>query len=106
MNIANMNDEQLHLQMGRLVEREREVLSEVIIYIQEVDRRRLYLRLGFGSTFAYLTEGHKYSAGAAQRRIDAARLLRVAPVLHEKLAQGELNLKQISVVAQGVREAT
>jgi len=106
MTLANMNDEQLHLQMGRLAEREREVLSEVILCIQEVDRRRLYLRLGFASTFAYLTEGHKYSSGAAQRRIDAARLLRVSPVMHEKLAQGELTLKHISVVAQGVREVT
>lgn len=84
---------------------ERELLSKIVCYIYEVDRRKLYLRYNCTSLFEYLTKEMKYSAGSAQRRLDAARLLGDAPEVVESLACGELTLSQVSIVAHGLKQA-
>lgn len=96
-----MTDSELHEGLVRLVKTERGITAEIISHIAEVDRRRLYLPMGFTSLFGYLTS-LGYPPASAQRRIDAARLSREVPVL-EKLQNGELNLTQISILAQGFR---
>lgn len=45
-------DSNLH----QLVVGEREILAEIIIYIREVDCRKLYLSFGYPSLFEYLTK--------------------------------------------------
>jgi len=99
----HMTDKQLHSKLGQLILREREVLVEVVTCIYEMNRKKSFARLGFGSMFAYLTQFHKYSAGSAQRRIEAARLLGGTAEI-EYLRTGDLTLKNISTVAVAVRE--
>jgi len=100
---THSTDQELHLKLGQLVLREREVLVEVVTCIYEMNRKKSFARLGFGSMFAYLTQVHKYSAGSAQRRIEAARLLGGTSEM-ESLRTGELTLKSISTVAVALRE--
>jgi len=100
---AHMTDLQLHSKLGQLVTREREVLAEVVTCIYEMNRKKSFARLGFGSMFAYLTQFHKYSAGSAQRRIEAARLLGGTAEI-ESLRTGALTLKTVSTVAVALRE--
>jgi hypothetical protein len=87
-----------------LVASERKITAEVVEYIREIDSRRAFSELGYTSTFAFLTEAHGYTAGAAQRRIDAARLLKEMPEIKEQLKTGELNLMQMTCLAHAVRE--
>jgi hypothetical protein len=67
-------------------------LVEFLAYLGEVDRRRLYLELGWPSLFAYCVEHLGLSKASAFRRTAAARLLLRFPVVADHLADGRLNL--------------
>jgi flagellar biosynthesis component FlhA len=60
--------------------------------------------MAYSSLFDYLTKHLGYSAGSAQRRIDAARLMKEVPELSEKLESGSLNLSQVSLVQKAIRQ--
>lgn len=92
MSLKKITDQNLHTNLKSLVVGEREMPSEILIHIVEVQRRKLYLTFGYGSLFDYLTKNIGYSNGSAQRRIDAARLSFDAPEVIKKLESGELNL--------------
>lgn len=102
--IEKMTDLMLVEKLEKLVVLEKQTTAEILEYIKEVDRRRLYLQLGHTSLFSYLTRALKYTPSAAQRRIESARLLKEIPELHQDLKSGSLNLMQISMMAQGFRQ--
>ncbi len=104
MNIKNLNNLDLDTKIKTLIQDERNILHEILEHIREADRRRLYLDFAFPSLFAYLTEGCRYSAGAAQRRIDAARLMNTIPGVGVKIENGELNLAQVTLLQKSLRE--
>ncbi|OYZ22160.1 MAG: hypothetical protein B7Y39_08205 [Bdellovibrio sp. 28-41-41] len=97
---SNALDEKLK----ELISGERELLTEIIIHICEVDARKMYLDFGYSSLFDYLTERMGYANGSAQRRIDAARLSRDVPEVINHIESGDINLSQISVMAQAIRQ--
>jgi hypothetical protein len=78
------------------IEKEKHATAEVLAHLQELDARKLYLKLGYGSLFELLTVKFQYSAGQAQRRIDAARLTAELPELLRAVKKGELQLHQLS----------
>ncbi|MES2801047.1 MAG: HNH endonuclease signature motif containing protein [Bdellovibrionota bacterium] len=104
MNLKNFTQSELDQRMKTLAQKERDLLHEVLLTIKEIDSRRTYLELGFGSLFDYLVCGVGYSEGSAQRRIDAARLLKEIPQIAEKIQCGEIKLNQISLVQKAARE--
>jgi hypothetical protein len=67
--------------------------------LNEVERRRLHLGLGYPSMFVYCTRHLGYSSSAASRRIQAARCVRDYPEVYELLEKNELNLITVSLVA-------
>lgn len=105
LDLRKMRSEELHAGLVKETTQERQLLSKIVCYIYEVDRRKLYLNFKCANLFDYLTRNMKYSAGSAQRRLDAARLLGEAPELAADLASGELTLNQVSMVAQGLKQA-
>lgn len=105
MQIKTLSDQNLDTQLKKLVTFEREILSEILLHIVEVEKRKLYLTFGFGSLFEYLTKSIGYSHGSAQRRIDAARLSFEVPEVIESLQSGNINLAQISCLQKMAREA-
>lgn len=102
--IEKMTDQMLVEKLEKLVGLEKQTTAEILEYIKEVDRRRLYLQLGHTSLFSYLTRALKYTPSSAQRRIDSARLLKEIPELRQDLKSGSLNLMQISMMAQSFRQ--
>jgi hypothetical protein len=77
-------------------------LSEILHYLAEIERRRIFAIEGFGSLFDYCVKILGYSEGGANRRIQSMRLLRElkpkqAEAIEEKIESGALSL---SVVAQ------
>ncbi|QLY24459.1 HNH endonuclease [Bdellovibrio sp. KM01] len=104
MNLKFLNKIELDERMKTLAQRERDLLHDVLLTIKEIDSRKTYLELGFGSLFDYLVKGVGYSEGSAQRRIDAARLIREIPAVADKIQSGELKLNQISLVQKAARE--
>jgi hypothetical protein len=79
-----------------LAEKERQALSELLVFLQEVDERKLYCERKCGSIFQYCVKILKYSESSAQRRIDAMKLLRDIPEVQQKVESGELSLSVAS----------
>lgn len=105
MMLKKMNRMELDFHLKTLVQKERELLHEILQVICEVDARKLFLEMGFSSLFDYLTVGVGYSQGGAQRRIDAARLLSELPEIGEKIQSGAIKMNKISMVQKAAREA-
>lgn len=62
------------------------------------NKRRLYLPQGFSSLHDYCVREPKYSAGAAQRRIQSMRLLVEMPEVENSVREGKLSLCTLSTV--------
>lgn len=90
--LCNLSDSALIHKLKEKVQLERELLVDLLLHLEEVERRKLYLARGFPSLFAFCTEELGYSEGEAHSRIQAMRLGRVIPEVKEKIAQGELSL--------------
>ena len=94
-----LDDAQLLRRLDVLARKERETTLEVLHHLGEVDRRRAYVPLGYGSLFDYCTRRLGYSHSAAGRRIAAARCVRTFPEISGLLAANEANLTTVALVA-------
>jgi hypothetical protein len=99
-SLAGLKNEELRTRFESLRQRESEVLADLVLHLSEIDSRGYYRDLGYSSMFSYLTQGLKYSEGAAQRRILAARCLRGHPEVYEKLRNGSLSLSAIGEIVK------
>ncbi len=99
-----MTNQEIEIKFDQALLNERSSTNEIIQLINLIEDRKIHLRRGYSSLFDWLTRGKGYSEGAAQRRIQAARLLRSAPQIIEKLEKGDLNLSNLAK-AQGVIRA-
>ena len=104
MNLRKFSDSTLDQELRRLASREREILRDILLHIAEVDRRKLFLTFAYANLFDYLTKGVGYSSGSAQRRIDAARLMREVPTLIEQIQTGSINLGQVNLLQKAIRQ--
>ncbi len=95
MNLNTLSDRDLLTQTQQLVQKERELLGQILHHLKEVERRKLYSDLGYGSLFDYCLGELKYSEGQAGRRIQALKLIRELPQVEEKIESGALNLTHI-----------
>jgi hypothetical protein len=102
--ITGLKNEILNENLRSLVAGERKLTQEILEHIAEIDRRQLFLKMGYASLFAYLTVEIGYSEGAAQRRIDAARLLRKLPEIASEIESGAIHLAQISKIQKICRQ--
>ena len=96
MQVIRLNDQQLLEQTKDLVHREREILTQVLRHLREIERRKLFSDLGYSSLFDYAVNELKYSEGQAGRRIQAMRLVKELPEIEQGIASGELNLSNLS----------
>ena len=103
--LSALSNKNLDEKLNQLISSEREMLTEIIIHIREVDSRKMYLDFGYASLFDYLTLRMGYANASAQRRINAARLSMEVPEVINHIESGGINLSQISVMAQALRQA-
>ncbi len=104
MILKTLSDDLLETRLKKLVGTERKITHLVLQYIGEIDRRKLYVRRAYSSLFEFLVKEHGYSAAAAMRRIEGARLLIQIPEVSEKLESGALNLSHVALVQRAERE--
>ena len=104
MSLRSRSDREILTNTKKLAGREREITVEILRHLIEIDRRELYLQLGYPSLFAYCTEHLRYSSSAAGRRVQAARCLRRFPQAAAKLANGSINLSTFTLVASALTE--
>jgi hypothetical protein len=97
VNFQSKADGVLISELKTLVAREREVTTQVLHYLREVELRKIHLERGYPSLFEFTTRELGYSSGSAYRRIQAMRLLKALPELEPQIQSGALSL---SVAAQ------
>ena len=97
-SLLTLKDQTLLQTFSVMVQREREVISELILHLAEIGRRRHYLREGYSSLYAYLIEKYHYSKSAAYRRIQAAKLAQRYSETVGYLKAAKLNLTTISLI--------
>ncbi|MGZ3695230.1 MAG: HNH endonuclease [Bdellovibrionota bacterium] len=78
------------------VQDERKLAREILDLINLAEDQRIHLMRGYASLFDWLTKGLRYSEGAAQRRIQSARVLRKTPEVAEKIETGALNITNLA----------
>ncbi len=92
MDLANIPNDTLLDEVKNLVGQEKKIIVQVIVYLKEIELRKLYLERGFSSMFAFATEFLGYSESEAHIRLQAARLTQSLPDVTSKIESGELNL--------------
>jgi len=78
---------------------EREVQLNILYHLNEVEHRRLYLSMAYGSLFEFCMEYLGYSKSSAGRRIRAARCIDRFPGAAGLFRSGELNLCALSMIS-------
>lgn len=94
------SDAKVNAEVIRLTASERSCTIELIVVLEEFDRRQLFLPAGYRSLYAYCTEFLRLGEGAAYTRIEAARAARRLPILLSKLADGSITLATIGLIAR------
>ena len=82
-----MTDEQISQRLRELVQTEKRVTREIVSLIQAAYERKIHLQK-YANVFQWLTQEYGYSEGAANRRIQVARILEVAPAAVAKIESG------------------
>ncbi len=103
VSIHNISDEQLATQLKQLSKKERECTHQIIVRLAEMDRRRLYAPLGYSSLHDFSVRALGYSPAAAQRRIKAARAIKLVPEAFDCLQDGTLTLGVLEVISDALR---
>jgi hypothetical protein len=97
--LSALSDRELLSRVKDLVSRERATTLEILVHLNEVERRRLHLGLGYPSLFEYCVRHLGYSSSAAGRRVSVARCIRNNPEVYGLLEKNEINLSSIALVA-------
>ena len=97
--LTRLSSERLLARLFELVHRNSELEAELLEHLAEVDARRLYLREGCSSMFAYCVRVLHFAEAVAYKRIAAMRAARRHPDLLSALRSGELHLTAVSLLA-------
>jgi hypothetical protein len=98
--LTGVENNQLLAATAGLAKRAQALLADLLAHLAELDERRLYLELGFPSSFAYCTVSLGMCESSAGRRIFAARVCRKYPRAFARVACGELNLSALCAMAR------
>ena len=96
MNLKTLKDQELHLATKNLVEKERELLTQILKHLYEIERRRLFCDYQCSSLWEYCVKQLGYSEGQAMRRISAMRLIKEIPEVESKVSEGSLSLSNVA----------
>jgi len=86
--LSSLDARSLARRLGELAGDERHVQVEFLLHLDEFDRRRAWLELGYGSLWTYCLEVLHLREGAAGRRIAAMRVRPSAAAWRRREAQG------------------
>ena len=95
-NLNSISDQELLSQIRSLSGEERRIGLEILYRLREIEERKLFATLGYGSLHEFAVTELHYSDGAAHRRIQSMRLLKDLPAAEERLKCGALSLTNAS----------
>ncbi len=100
MDLSKKKNQELLAELKDLTGQERLIVTRVLLYLQEVEKRKLFLEEGYSSLFAFCTEFLLYTPAEVQVRIEAMRLGKEIPEVIEKIKEGKVSLSN-AAEAQG-----
>ena len=83
--------------------RDRTTTATLLAHLAEIDLRRLYRAEGYPSMFQWCVGVLRFSEDSAGRRIQAARLARLHPVLLAMLEDGRTSLSAIGLLSEHLK---
>lgn len=98
-----MDSKTLHSATLRAAKNEKAATLELLEYLAEVDRRRLYAEWAYSSLFEYVHKALGYSEAQSSERVSTMRLLRKVPEVKAALEKGSLTLTSTAKLASHVR---
>src|SRR5882672_7412280 len=102
--LEHLADAELEGGLRELVARGRQTDARVVAHLAEVETRRLHLKSGAESLFAYCQKHLNFSENQAFYRIVAARAARQFPSIFQLLAQGDLHLTSLALLSKYLTE--
>lgn len=102
--LKGVSDRKLLNDVRRLSDKERETVLSILVHLIEIDRRRLYLEMGYSSLFKLCVKELKYSESVAGRRIAVARCIKRFPRAYRALASGKVNMTNLGLIAKVMTE--
>src|SRR4051812_21822376 len=103
MNLKALTRDELLDETRKQVATEKSATLALIECLREIDARRVFLEMGFGSLHEFAIQYLNLSEGAAHRRISAARLIAQIPEVKPALESGKLNLSTITLAQTAFR---
>lgn len=105
MNLKHLTDASLLRDIKKLTQKEREITTEILHHLKEIDRRKLYSDLKYSTLFEYCIKELGLPESCAHRKIEASRLLNDIPEIEQKIEEGTLNITNLAKAAQFIKEA-
>jgi 5-methylcytosine-specific restriction endonuclease McrA len=104
MELSHRSDHELLSDVTKLIGAHRAITAKLVQYLAEIEERRLHLKAGFPSMFAYCVKQLGLGETEAFRRIVAARLGRRFPVVYSLLASGRVHLSALELLRERLTE--
>jgi len=102
--LEHVSDDDLLRHTRRLVGRSNELLATLLAHLAEVDARGIHRRRACPSLYMYCVYELRLSEDAAFRRARVAKLARQFPVIFQQVADGELHLTALVLLAPHLTE--
>jgi 5-methylcytosine-specific restriction endonuclease McrA len=96
--LRKLDDTEFHRQFEFTASTEHSFTIKMLHFINDLDRRKSYLELGYSSVFDYCVRKIEYSSSEAGRRIQAARCCRRYPELFECLRNREVCITTLAMI--------
>jgi hypothetical protein len=104
MYISSQSNHEILSAVTTLVGSHREITAKLVVYLGEIEERRLHLEAGYPSMFEFCLKELRLSEGEAFRRLLAARLGRRFPIVHSLLASGAVHLSALELLRERFTE--
>jgi 5-methylcytosine-specific restriction endonuclease McrA len=102
-SLTGLSDRELVSRLRKLVNQEKSLTIEILPHLAEVDRRQLYVGLGYSSLFEYCVSHLGYGESSAWRRVSAARAVGKAPEIYDLLKREKLTFSGVVLLSKALR---
>ena len=99
VSLKTVSDHRLLQGLNELVAKSRHDEADLLTYLAEVDRRKLFLAQGYSCMYRYCTEALHFSEASAFHRIGVARAAHVYALLLQRIREGALHLAGAKLLA-------
>ena len=103
--LKSLSDKELLARIDKIRRREHLSTLDILLHLNEVERRKLDLKLGYNSLYDYCVKHLRYSSSGAGRRVAVARCIGRHPEVLDLLRSQKLNVTGVALVASVLNES-